>query len=112
MRKPIAIGVVGKMPLDRAKDSAKVFGTEGNVSEQSGTSIFDPTLCELVYRWFSPPAGLVLDPFAGGSVRGIVAAKLGRNYVGVDLAGGQVDENKKQWEEINKIGTNGDCYPE
>jgi DNA modification methylase len=54
---------------------------------QSGTSIFDPVLCELAYRWFSPPAGLVLDPFAGGSVRGIVAAKLGRRYVGVDLSG-------------------------
>lgn len=43
-----------------------------------GVSIFDPVLCELVYRWFSPPAGRVLDPFAGGSVRGIVAAALGR----------------------------------
>jgi len=40
-------------------------------------SIFDPVICELVYRWWCPPCGLVLDPFAGGSVRGIVAAKLG-----------------------------------
>lgn len=38
----------------------------------SGTSIFDPVLCELAYRWFSPVGGLILDPFAGGSVRGIV----------------------------------------
>src|SRR5688572_4612648 len=51
----------------------------------SGTSIFDPVLCELIYRWFVPPGGLVLDPFAGGSVRGIVAAMLGRRYVGVEL---------------------------
>jgi hypothetical protein len=51
----------------------------------TGTSIFDPVLCELAYRWFCPPGGLVLDPFAGGSVRGIVAAKLGRQYVGYDL---------------------------
>ena len=43
-----------------------------------GTSIFDPVLCEIAYRWFCPPAGRVLDPFAGGSVRGIVAALLGR----------------------------------
>ena len=42
-----------------------------------GTSIFDPTLCELVYRWFSPPGGIVLDPFAGGSVRGIATASAG-----------------------------------
>ena len=39
----------------------------------SGTSIFDPVLCEIAYRWFCPPGGLVLDPFAGGSVRGIIA---------------------------------------
>jgi len=31
---------------------------------QSGTSIFDPVLCELAYRWFCPPGGTVLDPFA------------------------------------------------
>jgi DNA modification methylase len=32
-------------------------------------------------------AGLVLDPFAGGSVRGIVANKLGRRYCGIDPLG-------------------------
>lgn len=62
----------------------------------SGTSIFDPVLCELAYRWFCPPGGLVLDPFAGGSVRGIVAAKLGRRYVGVDLSGAQIAANEIQ----------------
>jgi DNA modification methylase len=73
--------------------SAKVFGTAGNASEQTGTSIFDPVLCEIAYRWFSPPKGVVLDPFAGGSVRGIVAAKLGRQYVGVDLRAEQIAAN-------------------
>src|ERR1700733_3489840 len=51
---------------------------------KSDMSIFDPVLCELVYRWYSPPGGLVLDPFAGGSVRGIVASVLGRRYLGID----------------------------
>lgn len=63
----------------------------------SGTSIFDPVLCELSYRWFSPPAGRILDPFAGGSVRGIVAAILGRHYVGVDLRPEQIEANAAQW---------------
>jgi DNA methylase len=65
-----------------------------------GTSIFDPVLCELAYRWFSPPGGLVLDPFAGGSVRGIVAAKCGRNYVGCDLRAEQVEANRAQGRDI------------
>lgn len=62
----------------------------------AGTSIFDPVLCELIYRWFCPPGGLVIDPFAGGSVRGIVASKLGRRYVGLDLRPEQIAANEKQ----------------
>jgi len=64
--------------------------------EQTGTSIFDPVLCELAYRWFCPPGGQVLDPFAGGSVRGVVASKLGRPYFGIDLRPEQIAANKTQ----------------
>ena len=59
-------------------------------------SIFDPVLSELAYRWFCPPQGAVLDPFAGGSVRGIVAAMLGRTYTGIDLRPEQVAANEDQ----------------
>ena len=62
----------------------------------SGTSIFDPVLCEIAYRWFCPPGGIVLDPFAGGSVRGVVASRLGLSYVGVELRGEQVAANEAQ----------------
>jgi DNA modification methylase len=67
---------------------------------ESGTSIFDPVLCEIAYRWFSPEKGIVLDPFAGGSVRGIVAAKLNRQYVGHELREEQVLANQNQGAEI------------
>lgn len=63
---------------------------------QSGTSIFDPVLCELSYRWFCPPRGSILDPFAGGSVRGIVASELGFSYTGVELRAEQVAANRVQ----------------
>lgn len=69
----------------------------------SGTSIFDPVLCEIVYRWFSPPRGRVLDPFAGGSVRGVVAGILGREYDGVDLRDGQVRANIEQWPAVSQV---------
>jgi hypothetical protein len=62
----------------------------------TGTSIFDPVLSECAYLWFSPKGGRVLDPFAGGSVRGIVAAKLGRDYTGIDLSAPQVAANEAQ----------------
>lgn len=60
------------------------------------TSVFDPLLCELAYRWFAPKRGVVLDPFAGGSVRGIVASRLGLRYVGQDLQEPQVVANREQ----------------
>lgn len=66
----------------------------------SGTSIFDPVLCELAYRWFCPPGGQIIDPFAGGSVRGIVASKLGRLYFGCELRAEQVNANRDQADRI------------
>ncbi|RKY05566.1 MAG: SAM-dependent methyltransferase, partial [Planctomycetota bacterium] len=63
-------------------------------------SIFDPVLCEIAYRWFCPANAIVLDPFAGGSVRGIVASSLGYDYVGIELRKEQVEENRRQAEEI------------
>lgn len=72
----------------------------GATTALSGTSIFDPVICELAYRWFCPPDGIVVDPFAGGSVRGIVAAKLGRQYHGIDLRAEQVAANQDQAQRI------------
>lgn len=69
---------------------------QGPDTYASGTSIFDPVLCEIAYRWFSPVGGIVLDPFAGGSVRGIVASHLDRQYVGCELRQEQVDANRDQ----------------
>ena len=80
---------------EKIPDSVKKILAPG-----SGTSIFDPTLCELIYRWFCPNDGQVIDPFAGGSVRGIVASCLGLNYWGCDLSQSQIWANKKQADEI------------
>lgn len=76
------------------------IGEKYGREEVTGTSIFDPVLCELVYRWFSPVGGLILDPFAGGSVRGIVASKLGRQYIGHELRSEQVEANRIQGGEL------------
>ena len=92
-----------KSELGREEDM--IFGIQPrqyskNPSEMTGTSVFDPVLTELMYKWFSSPGANILDPFAGGSVRGIVAGKLGRNYTGIDLAADQIAENKKQAKEL------------
>lgn len=74
----------------------------GGLSE-TGTSVFDPVLAEIAYTWFCPQGGAILDPFAGGSVRGIVASALGYKYKGVDLSSRQVEANRRQAEQICKM---------
>lgn len=81
------------------KDWATEKGKSGELKGNklpSDTSIFDPALCELMYKWFAPEKGKVLDPFAGGSVRGIVANYLGYKYTGIDIRQEQVDSNREQ----------------
>ena len=60
---------------------------------QSGTSQFDPALSELMYAWYCPPRGSVLDPFAGDVERGIVAGVIGLPYVGIELRTEQQEAN-------------------
>lgn len=69
-------------------------------SGQQGTSIFDPVLCECAYRWWCPVGGQIVDPFAGGSVRGIVATSLGMRYWGCDLSSKQIEANRAQLSEV------------
>lgn len=78
----------------------KAYGE--SVATQNNDSIFDPVMAELAYRWWCPIGGTILDPFAGGSVRGIVASKVGRQYIGGELRLEQVEANIKQANEIIK----------
>ena len=73
----------------------------GNIP--SDVSVFDPALCEVLYHWFCPENGTILDPFAGGSVRGIVANYLGYKYTGIDIRQEQIDSNREQAMDILPI---------
>ncbi|EFB63113.1 ParB-like protein [Lactobacillus gasseri 224-1] len=80
------------------------FAKSINIEGSSGTSVFDPVLTEIIYKWFIPYANAnIYDPFAGGSVRGIVAATLGHHYTGIDLRKEQIDAN---YQNAKEIGTN------
>jgi hypothetical protein len=101
----LAMGIESEV----SRDDAKTYNIhswldqvgEGRRAEGSGTSIFDPTLTEILYRWFVPQGGQILDPFAGGSVRGIVAGHLGLDYHGIDLRPEQIAANYEQADTIN-----------
>jgi len=74
------------------------------------TSIFDPALTELLYKWYVPENGTILDPFAGGSVRGIVANYLGFKYTGIDIRQEQIDSNREQGLDILDVANQPNWY--
>lgn len=97
--------------------SGDKYGKSGGKKMES-ESIFDPVLCEICYHWFLScfketeneegdfnldvndfeiqKGKRILDPFAGGSVRGIVANYLGYDYTGIDIRPEQVASNYEQ----------------
>jgi 16S rRNA G966 N2-methylase RsmD len=77
------------------------FGEKYGRKVMTGTSIFDPVLCEVMYKWFCPNNGSIYDCFAGGSVRGIVADKLGYKYTGIDLRKEQIEANYNNASELD-----------
>lgn len=76
--------------------SASLLSLNDNKKDGNYTSIFDPALCEVLYHWFCPNGGEILDPFAGGSVRGIIANYLGYKYTGIDIREEQIESNREQ----------------
>jgi DNA modification methylase len=77
-------------------DYRGIKNKEGYDNKEKYTSIFDPALCEILYHWFCVDGKEILDPFAGGSVRGIVANYLGFKYTGIDIRQEQIDSNREQ----------------
>lgn len=82
--------------LDEKREQGKMSGH----IVPSDTSIFDPVLCELCYKWVCINNGTILDVFSGGSVRGIVANILNYEYYGIDLSEKQILANKDNAKEI------------
>lgn len=92
---------------------AKVINMDTVAKEKNNAdyvSIFDPALCEVLYHWFCPQGGKILDPFSGGSVRGIVANYLGYKYTGIDIRQEQIDSNRDQAINILEINNQPNWY--
>lgn len=98
-------GYYDKIKAGMSKEEIIKEHQESGSSMTTGTSVFDPVLCELLYRWYSPTDATILDPFAGGSVRGVIASHLGRSYTGIELRAEQVQANEAQ------MGICGDTKP-
>lgn len=101
-RKKSWLGIGIKSEVGRGDNL--VFSKSLDRGNIKGTSIFDPVLCEVSYRWFGYEGGTILDPFAGGSVRGVVAHNMGFGYIGVDLRQEQIEANISNANDIFGVG--------
>jgi len=104
------IGIKSEIGRNEALCMAQGLNKYDPRKSYTGTSVFDPVLCELMYHWFCPNGGDIFDPFAGGSVRGIVAHYLGYKYTGIELRDVQVDNNRKQAMDILDINNQPNWY--
>lgn len=85
-------------------EGLNTLASRSGADSLSGTSIFDPVLCQVCYTWFAEEGGLIIDPFAGGSVRGLVASILGYKYTGTDVSKKQIVENIKHAKKLDQKG--------
>lgn len=89
------LGIDDKLQKSSNDDYTRLISNSATgAGVKKGVSIFDPVLCEILYKWFCPPHGQIIDPFAGGSTRGIVASVGGFKYWGCDIRSEQVKANK------------------
>ena len=104
-REWMRIGIQSEVGRDNKKVNSIRLETNGkDISKNPYQSIFDPALCEILCHWFCIDGKEILDPFSGGSVRGIVANYLGFKYTGIDIRQEQIDSNIEQG--LNILETN------
>ena len=70
-------------PLGRNKRTVWTVATKPYSEAHFAT--FPPALIEPCIRAGCPEGGICLDPFFGAGTTGLVAKKLGRHYIGIEL---------------------------
>src|ERR1700735_4023854 len=93
----------------RIRDWRRITQESGHVGSRSGTfrkdhdsvftgthSVFPIPLVEWIYLRYGPPdGGIVIDAFAGGPPRALVASAMGFQYVGYEIRREQIEENNR-----------------
>lgn len=80
----------GTLFAQAAEDSTEF---QQKIAEVGTVSILDPVLAEIMLRWFCPSGGRAFDTFAGDTVFGYVAGRLGHEFTGIELRQAQADLN-------------------
>lgn len=75
-------------------------GVNKEITDQDHPAPFTDHIAKVQVLSYSPPGGLVCDPFNGSGTTGIAAVKHGRNFVGGDL--GAREKDGRRWADIGR----------
>jgi DNA modification methylase len=106
-----------ELPRSRLKQWRQLTNETGHTGSRAGAmradhysvftgthSIFACPLAEWILRRYGgPPGGYVLDAFAGGPPRALVAAVMGFHYVGFEIREEQIQENEDVLHELGLL---------
>lgn len=71
--------------LKKGRNMRSVWSIGTGVSNGNHFAVFPPKLIETPIRAGCPDNGIVLDPFIGSGTTAVVAKKLHRNFIGIEL---------------------------
>ena len=82
---------------DSGESRQGTLASDSIMSElNSGVSILDPVMSEIIVKWFGLAGGVAFDPFAGDSVFGYVSAHCGMRFQGIELRLEQAELNQNR----------------
>ncbi len=84
------------MPEDFKRNRRDVWTITTRPYPAAHFAVFPPTLPELCIQAGCPEDATVLDPFHGAGTTGLVALRLGREYIGIELNPEYVELSKKR----------------
>ena len=67
-------------------DKGAVWDITTHGYKEAHFATFPEALPERIIKAGCPPGGICLDPFMGSGTTGVVAKKLGRNWLGIELS--------------------------
>jgi len=73
----------------------------GGYAKNMRYSIYNPTQAEFILKYYTEEGWDILDPFAGRGTRSLMSLRLGRNYYGIDVCLGTVQDNIRKIKEKN-----------
>jgi len=72
-------------PSEKGRNKRAVWTITTKPFKEAHFATYPEELCETPIKAGCPAGGIVLDPFFGAGTTGVVAKKLGRNYLGIEL---------------------------